>query len=357
MRQRNQGVSMPAGGKSAAKKAQRASTAANKAPAFVFDAKAEVAAAWKAFPHLEDTVFFLDVMAHKLIYPGDEQKRLRVSARLSQSDWLQDAVAYYRDTHKTSAYVRALSGAGGYVMLYTGEMHHKGWDKVMPEDQLRAFIFDHELAHAAIPEAGGDEKLSDNINMAESIADAFAVMRHFQRFGTDSDAVVKLAELRAARFVFGQDESDNYKTTHFTSPVVDEIIRNKNKADWGALDMRDLARLATRFGQRHALHPTVLSQLSGGFSPFSNTFNAIAAGKTAPLGKLAADLAAAQGPLSVKWGAAALRYFLRGTSADSKLAGDWAKVEKKLKALKGNDDIFLGIPAARKKPQIIANQR
>jgi hypothetical protein len=91
------------------------------------------------------------------------------------------------------------------------------------------FQFDHEVGHL----------LSPNNEMAEYVADAYAVIRHFQRF-PNSTAIDKLADMRAAGLFFGD-------AAHFTSPMVAEIVADKGKFD--TLSLRETAKLAYNFAR------------------------------------------------------------------------------------------------------------
>jgi len=93
------------------------------------------------------------------------------------------------------------------------------------------FVFDHEIGHAVIADGTGPTVLS------ESIADAFAVLRHFQRFGTHSHLLDGLASLRACGMAMGD-------VLHFTSPVVARIIALKNEIDIERLTFAETADLA-----------------------------------------------------------------------------------------------------------------
>lgn len=322
---------------------------------YTFELESEVLAAWKLFPQLKDSVFFIDLLKHRVVYPGAESKRQALRERLSENETLLDTVEEYRDKIKSSGFLPL--GGEGFLLFYTAPIEGRGWAGLMPQERLQAYIFDHELAHAMIPEAGAKGVEGVNVNMAENIADAYAMIRHFQRFGADATGPVRLAALRAARFIFDGEGNNNYARDHFTSPVIDALVAHRSKVDWKSLDAKATIELAKRYAARHALHPDVLDRLREGFKGYHGYFNTLSQGDLSALKDLSSDLAVATGPLSLKWGAAAARHFIRDAKPDTPLKADWARVERKLKQLKSNDDVLYGIPAAQKKRprRVIAN--
>ena len=102
------------------------------------------------------------------------------------------------------------------------------------EEQL-LYAMDHELGHWGIDNGSyasrGDGSGNDYATMiGESVADAYALIRHYQRFGTGetSDKYVDPAK-RAYDMILGGSLG------HFTSFVLEEIAQQKDRIDFASL--------------------------------------------------------------------------------------------------------------------------
>jgi len=112
-------------------------------------------------------------------------------------------------------------------------------------EQHLLFVLDHELAHCALKDgfAMASSPRDYKILLAESVADAYALIRHYQRYGTDGASSNKYVSpsARADNFILWGD------STHFTSFVLDAIAQRKDQIDFDKLTSEQTADLARRF--------------------------------------------------------------------------------------------------------------
>ena len=146
-------------------------------------------------------------------------------------------------------------------------------DNVSKEtEQHLLFVLDHELAHCAIKD--GFTRASANTRdalsslLAESIADAYALIRHYQRYGVEGETRNKYVSpsARADNFVLGGDSG------HFTSFVLDAIAKRKHEIDFNKLDPQQTADLARRFALEYMPPRQVVEDLSFTFAAIRSEF-------------------------------------------------------------------------------------
>lgn len=329
-------------------KKSAAFTAAAAAPAF--DITKEVKQVWRDFPEAKDSVYFIDLGTHKLVYPGDEKTALRLREKFSDDEELLALTRQYKEDEKTSVFIPQRAG-GGFVLVYTDKIEGNHWNTVFPSDQLLTFTFDHELAHAVIPFGTGA------LDVSESVADAFATIRHFQRYGTDTGAIEKVRDLRARIFVLGDaGEKDNYRRSHFTAPVVDAILQRKDEIDWNALDMKQTADLARRFALEYAPNAVMWEALNHTFADARAYMRGGREDQPRGMRELAKVLLETGAGAVLKWGTAAYRSYMADHGDDAVLKKDWAKIEKRLDLLDAKNDVLFGIKTkSAPKPGVIAN--
>lgn len=89
------------------------------------------------------------------------------------------------------------------------------------DEEFRKFIRDHELAHAIekIYFARNPERTN---NFGENIADAYALIRHYQRTGGETSFDFFLADLRTIM------PMHSYQTSHYTASIL-KILMEKKK--------------------------------------------------------------------------------------------------------------------------------
>lgn len=93
-------------------------------------------------------------------------------------------------------------------------------DKYNNTEMWHRYVLDHELGHA-VTQLNTDKqamKVSSLGNRAECEADAYSMIRHYQRYGSDSTFPEYVAELRNINAVHKGD------IVHWTTRAVDEVI-------------------------------------------------------------------------------------------------------------------------------------
>jgi hypothetical protein len=113
--------------------------------------------------------------------------------------------------------------------------------------------FDHETAHALVPSEGGP--------LSENTADAFAVLRHLQRFGETDKDIDYCGWKRAVDFM------RTGVTSHLTTFTVDKILLDKKSADFLSLSPAETAAIARDYARRNTLKSAPLKKLVKDFRP------------------------------------------------------------------------------------------
>lgn len=131
---------------------------------------------------------------------------------------------------------------------------------------------DHELAHCVIKEAGVETDDLVKKNLRECIADAYAMIRHYQRFGSRSNYVDPVTHpiSRAYECIFiGGGSGD-----HYTSPVLEEVMRMRAQGfDFKSLSPSETAELALVLAKKHQPSSKLLyalQEMNIGFPGVSN---------------------------------------------------------------------------------------
>lgn len=129
--------------------------------------------------------------------------------------------------------------------------------------------FDHETGHVLSPEAQG--------TAAENIADAYAVIRHFQRFDGQETDIAYAGFKRSLQFIL------HGKTSHVTTFTVDKIITDRETANFVSLTPAQTAAIAKDYAQQNTRDEKHLRVLARAFraardkKPTEETLRRIAA--------------------------------------------------------------------------------
>jgi hypothetical protein len=223
------------------------------------------------------------------------------------------------------------------------------------------FILDHELGHLVIKDpslAGENEQYKDTIK--ESIADAYALIRHYQRYGTQSKHRNATIDpwARAGALILNKD------TTHFSSFMLDEIIKRKDIIDFSKLSPHQTAELAKRFAVEYTPPSSVVNRTARKLKPVKAAY--LASRNSDEWLKVLAKITLDHktDPYTFKLCAKILRGYLEGrTDMDGRsvttTGADWDSIRKSLHEAEqkhAQEDILFNIPvvksAARKRPSI-----
>jgi hypothetical protein len=167
---------------------------------------------------------------------------------------------------------------------------------------IDSFAFDHEVGHVLCQDA----LTLDYANLKECIADSYAILRHYQRFGVESKALDNLHAMRAVSLILKGD------VVHFTSAVLEHIIDDKTNIDFTALSPNETAQVARRYALFNAQHSQMVILNGKTFQSFNEKLPDISNGDFSALRQLANELQITKNPEEFKWGSLALRAILDG---------------------------------------------
>jgi hypothetical protein len=143
------------------------------------------------------------------------------------------------------------------LMVYTPLPFKLFTGKDQPGEMEIMATFDHELGHLVVKGA----YFSEDSTLRESAADAFAVLRHIQRYGDKSEAIDRGGWRRAFDFIMSGDAG------HFTTLVVDEVEALKDRLDIRAMTPQQTAELAGRIALQFTPHMDVTNEAAHSFEP------------------------------------------------------------------------------------------
>ena len=304
-------------------------TAASSQQPYIFNLEREVAAFYRDHPEQKRQILFIDATTHPggAICRGDETDEDEIAGLLGNNGYLYAAV---KSTHKTGTggSVRYNEEGYGCVILKMprnqNDVSLLGYDT--PSDIADVFSFDHETAHLLCP--GGSE---GDPRTKECIADAYAVIRHFQRFGADTGVIRNLTAMRTVEMILGHEDD------HFTAPVVEKIIADSQTTDFSALTPAETIALATRYAADNAMDVQLVSYMAGNFNALDFKPIYLAHGNFSSLRKLGELVLKTTLPEEFKWGAVAVRAILDGNIGvdgirlPKPVSPEWARLSQDLK--------------------------
>lgn len=128
-----------------------------------------------------------------------------------------------------------------------------------PQDMNHITLFDHEMGHLVVKEAWPQ---NSSPHIAECAADAYAVLRHLQRFGNATD-IFECAPFNIAEHALLQS------TIHYSSAAIQAVerIRTEGKIDIAALSLQDTSRLAGEIGSRYSFAEETLEKIYDAYAP------------------------------------------------------------------------------------------
>jgi len=290
-----------------------------------FDFEAEVAQAWRDFPETKGKILFFraDDNGAELVFPAGFEGRDVAEACAEWVDAPARARSAFARWGVKNSFCQPWSGTR---LVFLIEDKHP-YDKLRhdaPVAMETTFVFDHEFAHASIAEAG--YALSDKTR-AESIADAYATIRHFQRYGADSPYIDAVPANRAFDLVFRESW---YGTSHFTSPSVAALLAQRHKVDWNALSPEETAEFAIQTVLENELPYAQMKQLREAFKPFEKKEKALQEGDAAPLRALAELVLHTSVNDVIRYGGAAVQLTLTRDAALLPEGENWKALRRKL---------------------------
>lgn len=141
---------------------------------------------------------------------------------------------------RTPAFIQ-MGIADAFEWESTVMTHLKGVPEELDDAEMwQRFVLDHELGHA-VTMRGTDRSLAvdhDFTNLLECMADSYALIRHYQRYGEDSGFGEYLASLRTTAAIYQGDIG------HYSTEAIETVIalnKDGKLADLTPEQSRDLA--------------------------------------------------------------------------------------------------------------------
>ncbi|TVQ85676.1 MAG: hypothetical protein EA357_00235 [Micavibrio sp.] len=220
-----------------------------------------VSEAYETYPELVKKVFFIDPATDNIPHPDPAvvQELIDFVTKTKPGrDVIQPIIAECKKNK--SSYCHTNGPGGGFVFVYSGEdalrltggENHNGHSH---KTELQ-FVFDHELAHAIVPEAR-----SDNLFLAESVADAFAALRHLQRNKGDTGFIEDMMLARAAGTAFRKNGILN-----FSSPVLEKILEDAKTVNFEKFSHAETVSYVTATAQQYTPDGATLGKLYKSFA-------------------------------------------------------------------------------------------
>ncbi len=268
----------------------------------VFTFKSAVAEAYEMFPELKGSVFFIDLKTNKAVHSDPAIRKTLVDFVNANDDVrIEINKGKFNALQKRSSVCMFIEGDDfslPFVTLYLEKDMMNVLKTDHPLSESRFCVFDHEFAHAMIPEAKGGDLCH------EMVADAYMALRHFQRFGDDSKTIDLMMKRRAALAFFNQDPE------HFTSPALKKVLEFNEKYDLLNITPAQTARLAAYIGKKSMIDHKAYKSLSRQFNKLKGKIETVEDDKA--LRDFAGMVLRARSPEMKKWGPVALSAFTEG---------------------------------------------
>jgi hypothetical protein len=223
-----------------------------KLPRLRFDFNKAVRKARADHPVLKKNAVYVDAASDNWL-DAVAMQAPHIAANDDVVEDLEDAVEEARSLR--SSFCEAVDRGKGRKKLHAVVLHQDAHTLYDPKDRAIDDIgtFDHETAHALHPDAQG--------TLGENTADAYAVLRHLQRFdGADTKADY-CGWKRALVFM------TSGVTSHLTTFTVDKILIDNETAHFSTLTPGQTAAIARDYAEKFAPKGRALKKLTDDFKP------------------------------------------------------------------------------------------
>ena len=126
------------------------------------------------------------------------------------------------------------------------------------------FVLDHELGHRLL--RNGTYRNASSPQHAESAADAYAMLRHIQRYGKVTKFAESYGPRRSKLLVLYGD------TNHYSKFTMDKVIETSRERDICGLSLQETAELASQIADDTRLDKQFLEKLENAYRPVARVY-------------------------------------------------------------------------------------
>ena len=123
------------------------------------------------------------------------------------------------------------------------------------------YNLDHEIGHHILKGGYPSGSFWSAYQFAESVSDAYATLRHIQRFGKNTDHLGGYGESRAFLIVLNPD------IAHYTTDTIQRAFQIAEETDISKLSLRETAALAEKITDECRINDEMIEKLYTAFQP------------------------------------------------------------------------------------------
>lgn len=212
------------------------------------------AAAHEAFPEKLDNLLVLVTSSDTPVYVSPEIAEHVSKNPRAVKEAVKEATEYLRANGYAALAEDGLPLAGHLVknISFDDKNSLSMPSPLFTEEMQRILYFNHEIGHLVV-----ENGLSSFRHQAECAADAYAVLRHVQRFGKETDIFKYYTH--AGGIILDVDR------IHYTDDVIQRISGLVEKKDISGLSLRQTADLAGKIASECELEYKTLLKISDAF--------------------------------------------------------------------------------------------
>ncbi len=157
---------------------------------------------------------------------------------------------------------KEVAGTKVNLIALNGNDFQKAFREGDTKGMWALYVLDHELGHHVTKKGLG--YLSGQVR--ESSADAYAALRHIQRFGKHTVFAIDKAERMSANIVLQAD------TAHYTTDTIERAVRVAEETDISKLSLRETAALAQKIADEAHLGERTLKKIRTAYRPVNRLY-------------------------------------------------------------------------------------
>jgi hypothetical protein len=238
------------------------------------------AAAYKAFPQeLDNLVVLLAPTAETPVYvsPGIADQLTKNIAAVKEA--VAERAELMRIHNASGIAHKYYPLAGTVVKMIALNENVRGLFSPRYTKEMRAIlVLDHEIGHLAVKTGH-----TSNGHLNECSADAYATLRHIQRFGKNTDQAKAHGDRNARSIVLFRDAE------HYTTDTVQRVRQLSAEMDISGLSLHETADLAEKIADECCLDSETLEKIRIAFLPVNNACLTGMGSRREILGKLYAE--------------------------------------------------------------------